>query len=248
MQVRRSVVAIGLSAALVGAGAGTAAAATEGAAPDEGSSGLLGGVEDTVSSLTDSLGLKDGGRDSGGSHSTVQGREGAGAGAAPGKVQAQKAEQQVRQAGEGEKAANAGISGQNGSSASAPSLPSLSDLGGQLPEMGENLPELGGKEGLLPGVCVGADLDGNAPCPNTELLGGSPLEVCFDEAQFGTQFAEQLGVKCLAKDEGKEPAPNGPPERGGEKEHHPTVKPPPRHRAQPAEPAEPVSAKPSFTG
>lgn len=237
MFLRRAAVAAGLSVSLVGAGMGTAAAATDGPSSGDDPLGLRDTVNNTLSTVT------------GGSSSSPspESSQSGGAGSEDGAASTTQSEDPSPSSQKSASHESTPASNDSDESGSNPAS-TLGDTVGKLQKNAPDVPSLGGKKGLLPGVCAGADLDGDAPCDGG-LLGDNALEVCFEsDAQIGGDLARQFEAQCK---EAVEETP--PPSGGGEHnppppESKPAPMPPPKHRAQPAQPAEPVVAQPSFTG
>lgn len=246
MLVRRAVIAVGLSAALAGAGAGTAAAETETPTPGDKSSGLLDSVERTLSSLT-------GGSTDGSSSEQAPRRPGDnGSGGSGGKEPGDSGGKDSGKSGAAHtQSTDSAAANQVGESSGDSGGDSAgSDPLGNLP----SLPEPG--EGPLldqQGLCADGSLQGKADSCESDTLGNGYLQACIREdggvvSQVGeaTGLPEQAGLDCPTTE--KMPPPSGGDDEEPRDDTEPTPMPPPLNRAQPAKPAEPIVAEPSFTG
>lgn len=243
MLLRRAVVAVGLSLALVGAGAGTAAAGTDGTP----GGGLLGTVEKTVSSLTggDTSNKQSGNPQSAHKDAGTAGQRSQGGRSQP-SGDGQGSLPRLPEPGKGPLIDQQGlcVDGSLQGNADACESDTLDNgsLNACVKDNGGLVSQVAGGEG---GLAHQAGLNCPAGTKRMPPPGdGDNPPADLDCPDFATQQEAQAAFEENPDDVYRLDADGD----GIACETAPAPMPPPRHRATPAEPAEPIVAEPSFTG
>lgn len=248
MLLGRAVVAVGLSLALVGAGAGTAAAGTDG----KPGGGLLDTVEKTVSSLTGND-RSTGDQQSGNRRQAHRDADTSGGGGQQTRSQSSGGDQgnlpsvsSLPGPGKGPLIDEQGLCVDGSLQGNADSCESETLGGGSLNAC---VRDEGGLVSQVAGGQGGLAHEAGLNCPaGTKRMpppgDGENPPADLDCPDFATQHEAQAAFEENPDDVYRLDADGD----GIACETAPAPMPPPRHRAAPAEPAEPIVAEPSFTG